>query len=413
MYDWANSAFFTTIVAAIFPPFYRSLAISSGLSEANATASWAYTTSAALLIVAVIGPLLGAISDQTGGKKRFIAAFVALGVLATAMMVFLGEDAYLIASLLFITGNVAVAASNIFYESLLPHITTPVTIDGVSAKGYALGYLGGGILLVINMLWYSYPEAFFLPSQTAAVKLSFFSVAVWWGLFSLPLFRWVPEPHLGQVQIPRPNPLKAGFKSLVKTFQNLMKYRQLMLFLAAFWLYSDGIGTIMKMAVAYGDEIGIDVSDLVLALIITQFVGIPCSFAFGWLAGRIGTRIAILVGLTVYALISVGAYFMTSATHFYILAFAVGLVQGGTQALSRSLYGSMVPKKRSAEFFGFYSASSKFAGILGPLLFGLVSQSTGSSRLSILSIVLFFVLGAVLLSFVDVDEGRRRAQGES
>jgi UMF1 family MFS transporter len=192
-----------------------------------------------------------------------------------------------------------------------------------------------------------------------------------------------------------------------------MKYRQLMLFLAAFWLYSDGIGTIMKMAVAYGDEIGIDVSDLVLALIITQFVGIPCSFAFGWLAGRIGTRIAILVGLTVYALISVGAYFMTSATHFYILAFAVGLVQGGTQALSRSLYGSMVPKKRSAEFFGFYSASSKFAGILGPLLFGLVSQSTGSSRLSILSIVLFFVLGAVLLSFVDVDEGRRRAQGES
>ncbi len=413
MYDWANSAFYTTIMAAMFPPFYRSLATSAGLSEANATASWAYTTSVALLIVAVIGPLLGAISDQTGGKKKFIAAFLSLGVLATGMMVFLGEDTYLLASLLFIAGNVAVASSNIFYESLLPHITTPDNIDRVSTKGYALGYLGGGVLLVINMLWYAYPEVFFLPNRAAAVKLSFLSVAVWWALFSIPLFRRVPEPPLGQTPTLRQNPVKAGFRSLVKTFRNVMKYRQLMLFLLAFWLYSDGIGTIMKMAVAYGDEVGIDVFDLVLALIITQFVGIPCSFGFGRLAGRIGTRPSILIGLAVYASISVGAFFMTTAVHFYILAFTVGLVQGGTQALSRSLYASMVPKSQSAEFFGFFSASSKFAGILGPLLFGLVSQGTGSSRLSILSIVVFFVIGAVLLSFVDVEEGRRRAQEES
>ncbi|HUV13229.1 MAG TPA: MFS transporter, partial [Acidobacteriota bacterium] len=277
----------------------------------------------------------------------------------------------------------------------------------------ALGYLGGGILLVINMLWYSYPEVFFLPSQAAAVKLSFLSVAVWWGLFSIPLLRRVPEPPVSQPLTPRSNPVKAGLRSLLKTFRNIMKYRQLLLFLIAFWLYSDGIGTIMKMAVAYGDEIGIDVSDLVLALIITQFVGIPCSFAFGRLAGRIGTRPSILVGLAVYASISVGAFFMTTAVHFYILALMVGLVQGGTQALSRSLYASMVPKSQSAEFFGFFSASSKFAGILGPLLFGLVSQGTGNSRLSILSIVVFFVFGAVLLSLVDVEEGRRRAQEES
>lgn len=191
-----------------------------------------------------------------------------------------------------------------------------------------------------------------------------------------------------------------------------MKYRQVLLFLAAFWLYSDGIGTIMKMAVAYGDELGIDVLDLVLALIITQFVGIPCSFGFGRLATWIGTRAAILVGLFVYTAISIGAYFMTTAAHFYILALMVGLVQGGTQALSRSLYASMVPKSQSAEFFGFFSASSKFAGIIGPLLFGLVSQGTGDSRISILSIALFFVSGAVLLTFVDVEEGRRRAQAD-
>ena len=413
MYDWANSAFFTTIVAAMFPPFYRSLATSAGLSEANATASWAYTTSVALLIAAIIGPFLGAISDQIGGKKKFILAFMSLGVLSTSMMVFLGEDTYIFASLLFIVGNVAVASSNIFYESLLPHITTPDNIDRVSTKGYALGYLGGGILLVINMLWYSYPEVFFLPSRAAAVKLSFLSVAVWWGLFSIPLLRRVPEPPLGRSLTLRSNPVKEGFRSLVKTLRNIMKYRQLMLFLVAFWLYSDGIGTIMKMAVAYGDELGIDVSDLVLALIITQFVGIPCSFGFGRLAGWIGARPSILVGLAVYASISVGAYFMTTAVHFYILALMVGLVQGGTQALSRSLYASMVPKSQSAEFFGFFSASSRFAGILGPLLFGLVSQGTGNSRLSILSIVLFFVLGGVLLSLVDVKEGRRRAQQES
>lgn len=412
MYDWAESAYFTTIVSAIFPPFYRALAVSAGLSESNATASWAYTTSAALLIAAFIGPVLGAISDQTGGKKNFIAVFLSLGVLSTGLMVFLGENSYLFASFLFICGTVAVSASNIFYESLLPHITTRETIDQVSAKGYALGYLGGGILLTINILWYAKPEMFLLPSQTAAVKLSFLSVAVWWALFALPLFRRVPEPVLAHLPTECQNPVAAGFRSLLETFRNVMKYRQVLLFLAAFWLYSDGIGTIMKMAVAYGDELGIDVLDLVLALIITQFVGIPCSFGFGRLATWIGTRAAILVGLFVYTAISIGAYFMTTAAHFYILALMVGLVQGGTQALSRSLYASMVPKSQSAEFFGFFSASSKFAGIIGPLLFGLVSQGTGDSRISILSIALFFVSGAVLLTFVDVEEGRRRAQAD-
>jgi UMF1 family MFS transporter len=413
MYDWANSAFFTTIVAAMFPAFYRSLAISAGLSEANATASWAYTTSIALLIAALLGPLLGAVSDQTGGKKKFIAAFVGSGVLATAMMVFLGKDTYLAASLLFIIGNVSVAASNVFYESLLPHITTPDTIDRVSAKGYAIGYLGGGILLVLNILWYLFPEFFFLPSQVFAVKLSFFSVAIWWGVFSVPLFRHVPEPYHRLGSKMRSNPVKAGFLSLVNTLRQVMKYRQLLLFLVAFWLYSDGIGTIMKMAVAYGDEIGIDVTDLILALIMTQFIGIPCSFAFGWLADQIGTKPAILIGLLIYAVITLGAFFIASATHFYILAFLVGLVQGGTQALSRSLFGSMTPKSQSAEFFGFFSASSKFAGILGPLLFGIVSQGTGDSRISILSILVFFVGGAILLSFVNVEEGRMCAGEEA
>ncbi len=412
MYDWANSAFATTIMAAMFPPFYRSMATEAGLSEANATAAWAYTTSIALLLIALSAPILGAISDHTGGKKRYVSFFAVLGIIGTGLFVLLGDDTYILGSILFIIGNVGFAGANIFYESLLPHIAKKDDIDQISTRGYALGYVGGGILLVINVLWYMQPDWFFMPGTGFALRASFFSVAVWWAVFTIPLLRNVPEPPVVRTTGVSGNVLTAGFGRLAHTFRRITRYKQLLIFLIAFWIYNDGIGTIIKMATAYGDEIGIELTDMTIALVITQFVGIPFSFGFGWLARRLGTKRSILLGLGVYVLISVAGFFMQSALHFYILAFMVGLVQGGTQALSRSLYGTMVPRSHSAEFFGFFSTSSKFAGIVGPLIFGLVSQAAGASRLSILSVIAFFLIGATVLVFVDEEEGRRVATEE-
>lgn len=412
MYDWANSAFATTIMAAMFPPFYRAMATAAGMTEGNATAAWAYTTSISLLVVALLAPVLGAISDHTGGKKWYIAFFAGMGILGTGLLVVLGEDSYVLGSVLFIMGMVGFAGANVFYESLLPHIAKKDDIDQVSTRGYALGYLGGGILLIINMLWYNSPDLFFMPGTGFAVRAAFFSVAVWWAVFSIPLFRNVPEPPVVRTEDEPENILSAGFSRLAHTLRRLTSYKQLLLFLVAFWIYNNGIGTIMLMAVAYGDEIGIELSDMVIALIITQFVGIPFSFAFGRLARRISAKRSILLALIVYTLISIAGFFMQTATHFYILAFMVGLVQGGSQALSRSVYGAMVPKSQAAEFFGFYSTSSKIAGVLGPLLFGVVSQIAGESRLSILSLIIFFLVGGLLLTRVDVEEGIRVAREE-
>jgi len=410
MYDWANSAFATTVMGALFPPFYRALVTESGLAENTATAYWGYTTSIALLVIALIAPVLGAIADYTGGKKRYVAFFAGLGILATAAFVFIGTDTWLLASILYIGGNLGFAGANVFYESLLPHIAQKDDIDQISTKGYALGYVGGGILLVLNVLWIMKPAMFGMPDIAFALRASFFSVSVWWGLFSIPLFRQVPEPPAARETGPAINPVKAGFSRLTATFHEVTRYRQLLLFLIAFWIYNDGIGTIIKMATAYGDEIGLKLTDMTIALIMTQFVGVPFSFLFGTLAKKLGTKRSILLALGVYTLISIAGYFMRTATHFYVLAFLVGTVQGGSQALSRSLYGAMVPKHKTAEFFGFFSTSSKFAGIAGPLLFGVVSQIAGQSRLSIVSLIVFFTVGGLLLTRVDVEEGIRVAR---
>jgi len=410
MYDWANSAFATTVMAGMYPPFYRSMVEASGLSDATATSYWSFTAAVALFLVALVGPILGAVSDQTGGKKRYIAAFAGLGIVGTALMAGLGDDTYMLASGLFIVGNVGFAGANIFYESLLPHIARKGDIDQISTRGYAVGYVGGGALLAVNALWYTQPTWFGMPDADFAVRASLFSVAVWWAFFSIPLFRNVAEPPAERAVAEPMNALRAGFGSLANTFRQMARYRQLMLFLIAFWVYNDGIGTIIKMATAFGDEIGIGLSDMVAALILTQFVGIPCAFVFGRLAKHIGTKRSILLGLGVYVIISVGGFFVQTAAHFYILAILVGMVQGGTQALSRSLYGAMVPKHQAAEFFGFFSTSSKFAGILGPLVFGVVTQITGGSRLSIVSLVVFFIGGALLLMRVNEAEGIRVAR---
>jgi UMF1 family MFS transporter len=411
MYDWANSAFATTIMAAVLPTFYQSVA-GANLEGNLATVYWGYTTSIALLLTAILAPMLGAIADYSGAKKRFLAGFATLGIIFTCLLVLIQTGDWLLASLLFAVANVGFAAANIFYDALLPHVAHPDEIDQVSTKGYALGYLGGGILLAINLAWILFPSTFFLPNAESASRLSFLSVGIWWALFSIPIFRNVPEPPRMAEARAEIHPVVGGFRRLGQTFRDVRRYRELIKFLIAFWLYNDGIGTIIKMATIYGAEIGIGQRDLIGALLLTQFVGIPFSFLFGRLAKRLGAKPSIYLALAVYTGISIWGYSMAHAWEFWALAFLVGLVQGGSQALSRSLFGSMVPKEKTAEFFGFYSVSSKFAGIVGPFVFALVGQLTGSSRLSILSIIFFFIVGALLLTRVNEKEGVRVARAE-
>lgn len=409
LYDWANSGFAVVMVTAIFPVYYRSLAVHAGAAPATATAYWAYTTSLSLLLVALIGPVLGAAADLLGAKKRFLAVALALGVVATASLAFLDPGAYIIASLLFAAANFGFAGGNIFYEALLPQVAEPNDLHRVSARGYAFGYLGGGLLLGINALWLYRPEWFWMADRGAALRASFISVALWWWLFALPLFRGVAEPALGRQRAS----LLLFARSLARvgqTFRQIRRYRELTIFLAAFWLYNDGIGTIIKLAAAYGDEIGVGHNEMLGALILTQFIGFPCSIGFGALAQGWGAKRAILAGLAVYGAISVAGFFIRTSADFYALAVMVGVVQGGTQALSRSLFAAMVPQSHSAEFFGFFSTGEKVAGMIGPAVFGLVGQLSGDSRWGIISVTLLFVVGAALLWRVDESEGRRMAQ---
>ncbi len=337
-----------------------------------------------------------------------------VGILATALFATLGSSDWRTAAWLFVVANLGFSTSILFYESLLPSLASGTDMDRLSTRAYGLGYAGGGLLLVINLAWVLEPAWFGLDGTAAAVRASFLSVALWWGVFAVPLLRHVPEPVTRCAT--RGTDLAAGFRRLTATFREIRRYRELTVFLAAYWIYNDGIGTIVKMATAYGAEIGVGMTHLMGALVLTQVIGIPCALLFGRLAGRVGPRRAILLGLGVYLVISVGGYFMATAWHFYVLAGLVGTVQGGAQALSRSLFGSMVPRHRSAEFFGFYAMSGKLAGVAGPLIFGLVSQATGTSRLGILSLVVFFIVGGWLLTRVDVEGGRamaRRVEAEA
>jgi UMF1 family MFS transporter len=413
MYDWANSAFATTIMAAVLPVFYHKVA-AAPLQENLRTVYWGYTQTIALVIIALISPVLGAAADYLGAKKKFLAGFAALGVLGSFLLSFTGAGDWLFASVAFIVGNIGFAAGNVFYESLLPHVAKSEEVDRVSTAGYAIGYVGGGLLLAVQLAWITMPERFGMTDSTQASKIAFASVAMWWAIFTVPLLRNVPEParRLEKEEALQMNPIRAGLERVVETFREIRQHREVFIFLVAFWLYNDGIMTIIKMATIYGAEIGIGESHLIGALLLVQFLGIPFTFAYGALAGRIGAKNGIYLALCVYTGISVLGYFMTSAWHFWILACAVAVVQGGSQALSRSLFATLVPRGKSSQFFGFYSISGKFGNIFGPLVFAVVSQLAGGSRLSILSLQVFFLGGMFFLSRVDVEAGRQAALAE-
>ncbi len=413
MYDWAASSAQTTIAVAVFPIYFTSVA-GAGRGEGEAAAYLSLANAIGLGIVTVLAPILGTISDYTAVKKRMLGTFMGVGVTACALMYLIERGDLLLASVLFIFANLGMQGSYVFYEALLPHVARKEEIDRASTAAYALGYVGGGILLALNLAWISKPTLFGLPATgTLPARLAFVSVAIWWLLFSIPLLRGVREPtvKLESDESRGQNPVVVAFSRLRETFRELKGYKQAVLMLIAYLIYSDGIGTITRMAAPYGtDELGLPASTVIAAILIVQFVGIPFSFAFGMLASRIGAKASIFIGLTVYAIISIFGYFMHTATHFYILALLVGTVQGGTQALSRSLFASIIPPYKSGEFFGFFSVFSKFSGLLGSLMFTFIIARTGSMRPAILAVILFFIVGALILRFVNVEEGQRTAR---
>ena len=374
----------------------------------------------ALAIVAVTAPVLGAIADYAGYKKRLLFAFQVVGIGATAGMSLIGQGDWLLALALFMLGNIGVYGAFTFYDSLLPHIASTDEMDRVSTAGYALGYVGGGLLLALNLAIIQMPQLVGLPSgegltpeqASLPTRIAFVSVGVWWLLFSIPVLRKVPEPArtIEADEQANENPFRVAFTRLGETLRELRSYKQAFLMMVAFTIYNDGIQTIIKMAAQWGELNGIGRSDLITAILLVQFIGIPCAFAFGYLARFIGAKRGVLLGIAVYAGICIYAYWMDTTREFYILAVVIGLVQGGTQALSRSMFANMIPRHKSGEFFGFFSVFEKFGGIAGPALFGIAASLGGSSNIAILSVIVFFILGGLVLLRVDTAEGERVAR---
>ena len=411
MYDWAVTGMWAVIVATIFPIYFQTVA-ADGLSSEVATRNFALATALGIVLVAVAAPVLGAITDQRPWKKRFLAAFVVLGASAAVALLWVDRGDWVLALSLFILVNIGANGSAIFYDALLPHLASRDELDRVSAGAFAVGYLGAGLLLVVALLVIEQPGWFGLPEGTLPARLALASVGIWWAVFTLPLLLRVPEPPSAQalvVEGERRGATALAAARVVTTLRDLRSYRDAALFLLAFLIYNDGVGTIIRMAAVYGAEVGIEQGALIGAVVLVQFVGVPATFLFGNLASSWGAKRALFAGLGVYMGVTVLGFFMTTAVHFFVLAFLVGLVQGGTQAISRSLFAAMIPRSFSGEFFGFFSVMEKFAGMVGPLVFALVIALTGSSRIAILSIFAFFAVGAVLLALVNVEEGVRRA----
>lgn len=409
LYDWANSAFAVTIMTGFFPIFFKSY-LADGLSANESTYQLGLANSIASLVIVVLAPLLGSVADQAGRKKSFLFLFTFLGVVMCAALFLVKAGQWQLAMMIYILSVIGFSGGVTFSDSLLVHIARRDRLDTVSALGYALGYLGGGVLFAACVWLTQQPQLFGLDNAVAAIQVSFLLVAFWWALFSLPVFLYVTEPLPARRIVSTINPLVAGWKQLCQTFSEIRQLRMVMIFLMAYWLYIDGVDTIVRMAVDYGLSLNLDSSDLIKALLLTQFISFPSSLLFGLIGKYIGVKQGIYTGLLIYVFVVLWAWQMEQAWEFYWLAALIGLVQGGVQSLSRSLYARLIPQRRSAEFFGFYNMLGKFAAVLGPMMIGVVTLLSGSHRQGMLSILILFISGAMLLFFVDIKKGQKLAE---
>jgi UMF1 family MFS transporter len=411
LYDWANSAFATTVMAGFFPVFYS--AITQDISAEDSQFYFNITLAAASILIAVSAPILGAVSDRGGSRKKFLVFFASLGILMSAALAWVHAGYWWMGLALYGFGTVGFSGANVFYDSMLVDVAEEEELDLVSALGYSAGYIGGGLLFFVNVLMVQKPAWFGIADAGAAVSASFISVALWWALFTLPLLRWVEETPTPDQAKPL-QAIKQGLRQLAQTLKEIRSFKTLLLFLVAYWIYIDGVNTVIKTAVFFGDRIlGLDQSALITALLLTQFVAFPAALAFGALGQRIGPKPAILIGIGVYLAALVYAWqFLTDEGDFYVLAVAIGLVQGGVQSLSRSLYARLVPPSKTAEFFGFFNMVGKFATIFGPVLIAFTPKLIpgATERDGIISLSLLFVVGGYLLSRVRVDEGVEMAR---
>jgi UMF1 family MFS transporter len=418
MYDWANSAFATVIMAAVFPVYFIFLVPEGGARlsffgldrTVPASALWGYLISVSMLSVALSAPYLGSLADHLGARRRFLIGFTLTGAAATAFLCLAGPGQYLLAGGLFVIGNFCFASGNVFYNAFLPALASGKEVDTLSARGFAFGYIGGGLILLFDFLLIQYHGSFGFADRAMATRFGLLLTGLWWGAFALPTFFYLREEVL-----PRPPArLFTGFQGYLKTFAEIRRYRDLCLFLVAFLFYNDGIQTIIVVSAVFArEELGLSQGSILGCFLMIQFVAMPGTLFFGWLAKRIGAKRAITISLVLFIGVTAYAFSMQEAWQFWTLGAVVALIFGGSQAISRSLYGVLIPPGKNAEFFGFYAISSKFASIFGPLVFALITDLTGSPRLSILALAAFFAVGILLLAAVDIERGKRLAQGEA
>ncbi|MBS1255098.1 MAG: hypothetical protein MAG581_00897 [Deltaproteobacteria bacterium] len=408
MYDWANSAFATTVMAGFFPLFFKAYWANPDLPT-QSTFYLGMANSIASIIVAMLAPFLGAIADQGSAKKKFLFIFAFLGIVMTGGLWIVEQGYWQMAVFFYVLAALGFSGSNIFYDSLLPGVASEKKVDYVSSLGFAMGYFGGGILFLLNVVMYLKPDLFGIPDGATAIRLSFVTVAVWWAVFSIPVAIWVKEPEIHE-SVGIVSAVGLGWKQLTNTLKEIRHLKVVGMFLLAYWFYMDGVDTIVRMAVDYGVTLKFPDSALITALLMVQFISFPCALLFSLLAKKIGVKQSVLVGIIGYGIITFLAYFMREMWHLYTLAALVGLFQGGIQALSRSLYTRIIPEEKAAEFFGFYNMLGKMAAVIGPAMMGTITLLTGNIRYGILSILALFILGGFFLLKVNIEEGSRMAR---
>ena len=399
MYDWANSAFATTVMAGFFPIFFKSY-WASDLSDAESTFAIGSVNSLVGLLIAFSAPVLGAFADAGDSKRKFLFSFAFLGIITTGYLFFIPDSSWKLAVIFYGLGVIGFSGANVFYDSLLVTVSKEEERNRTSALGFSLGYLGGGILFLLNVIMFLYPNWFGLESQIDAVLWSFMSVALWWFIFSLPIYLNVKEPTQSSSGKSVNRIITEAFSSLVNTARSIKEYKSAVIFLLAYFLYMDGVDTIIRMATSYGSDIGLSATSMIQALLLTQFVGFPATLVFGYYADKFGYKYSLSFAIIVYIFVVLFSSQMDTALEFYVVACVVGLVQGGVQAISRSFFSTLIPTNKAAEFFGFYNFIGKSSVFIGPFMVSGIALVTGSPSYGILSLLILFIPGLILLWMV-------------